>query len=141
MSSEVRLENFWIWTLKKQHIKEIICRAKRGKKIMEKLNRAQKCSILGPQNLGSRGGPGPRGPPWIRTCRIFKFIPIQWFIRFPDFTEFSEFLFPVRENSIVINSGGYHLQSSLLLSNIGRNIKQCGKGWLINGLQYCALLV
>ena len=33
------------------------------KKIMEKLNRAQKCSILGPQNLRSRGGPGPRGPP------------------------------------------------------------------------------
>ena len=28
----------------------------RQKKIMEKLNRAQKCSILGPQNLGSRGG-------------------------------------------------------------------------------------
>ena len=24
---------------------------------MEKLNRAQKCSILGSQNLGSRGGP------------------------------------------------------------------------------------
>ena len=36
----------------------------RQKKIMEKLNRAQKCSILGPQNLGSGGG-----PPWIRTCR------------------------------------------------------------------------
>ena len=35
----------------------------RQKKIMEKLNRAQKCSILGPQNVGSRGGPGPRGPP------------------------------------------------------------------------------
>ena len=35
----------------------------RQKKIMEKLNRAQKCSILGPQNLGSRGGLGPRGPP------------------------------------------------------------------------------
>ena len=35
----------------------------RQKKIMEKLNRAQKCSILGPQNLGSGGGPGPRGPP------------------------------------------------------------------------------
>ena len=34
----------------------------RQKKIMEKLNRAQKCSILGPQNLGSRGNPGPRGP-------------------------------------------------------------------------------
>ena len=29
----------------------------RQKKIMEKLNRAQKCSILGPQNLGSRGAP------------------------------------------------------------------------------------
>ena len=39
----------------------------RQKKIMEKLNRTQKCSILGPQNLGSGGGPGPRGPPWIRT--------------------------------------------------------------------------
>ena len=35
----------------------------RPKKIMEKLNRAQKCSILGPQNLGSGGGPGPPGPP------------------------------------------------------------------------------
>ena len=30
---------------------------------MEKLNRALKCSILEPQNLGSRG------PPWIRTCK------------------------------------------------------------------------
>ena len=64
MPSEARLEHFLIWTMKKQHIKEIICRAKQGKKkIMEKLNRAQKCSILGPQNLGSRGGPGPRAPP------------------------------------------------------------------------------
>ena len=35
----------------------------RQKKIMEKLNRAPKCSNLGPQNLGSRGDPGPRGPP------------------------------------------------------------------------------
>ena len=35
----------------------------RQKKIMEKLNRAAKCSILGPQNLGSGGGPGPPGPP------------------------------------------------------------------------------
>ena len=36
----------------------------RQKKIMEKLNRAQKCSILGPQNLGSGGGArAPRGPP------------------------------------------------------------------------------
>ena len=30
---------------------------------MEKLNRAQKCSILGPQNLGSRGALGPWGLP------------------------------------------------------------------------------
>ena len=37
----------------------------RQKKIMEKLNRAQKYSILGPQNLGSMGarGPGPRPLP------------------------------------------------------------------------------
>ena len=35
----------------------------RQKKIIENLSRAQKCSILGPQNLGSRGGPGPQGPP------------------------------------------------------------------------------
>ena len=34
----------------------------RQKEIIEKLNRAQKCSILGPQNLGS-GGPGPPRPP------------------------------------------------------------------------------
>ena len=29
---------------------------------MEKLNRAQKCSILGPQNLGSGGAWAPRAP-------------------------------------------------------------------------------
>ena len=34
----------------------------RQKKIMEKLNRAQKCSILGPQNLGSGGGGRARAP-------------------------------------------------------------------------------
>ena len=34
---------------------------------MDKLNRAQKCSILGPQNLGSRGAWAPE-PPWIHTC-------------------------------------------------------------------------
>ena len=43
---------------------------------MEKLNRAQKCSIFGPQNLGSRVGAGPPGPPWIRTCQRFtSFVP------------------------------------------------------------------
>ena len=35
----------------------------RQKKIMEKLNRAQKCSILGPQNLGSGGARAPGVPP------------------------------------------------------------------------------
>ena len=35
----------------------------RQKKIMEKLNRAQKCSILGPQNLGSREGARASGAP------------------------------------------------------------------------------
>ena len=55
--SEVRLENFWIWTMKNQNI------IARQKKNMEKLNRAQKCSILGPQNLGSRGPRAPASPP------------------------------------------------------------------------------
>ena len=72
--------------MKKQHIKEIICQVKRGKeKIMEKLNRVQKCSNFGPQNLGSRGGSGPRPPPgsapgnvqfWLLT-RILENIPGQ----------------------------------------------------------------
>ena len=35
------------------------------KNIMEKLNRAQKCLISGPQNLGSRG------PTWIRPWISF----------------------------------------------------------------------
>ena len=35
----------------------------RQNKIMEKLNRAQKCSILGPQNLGSGGGARAPGAP------------------------------------------------------------------------------
>ena len=35
----------------------------RQKKIMEKLDRAQKCSILGPQNLGSGGARAPGAPP------------------------------------------------------------------------------
>ena len=38
----------------------------RQKKIMEKLNRAQKCSILGPQNLGSGGGPPPGSAPELQ---------------------------------------------------------------------------
>ena len=63
MPCEARLENFWLWTMKKQHIKEIIYQAKWGKKkIMEKLNRAQKYLILEPQNLGLRGARTPWSP-------------------------------------------------------------------------------
>ena len=44
----------------------------RQKKIMEKLNRAQKCSILGPQNLGSGGAraPGPPLDPHLISFRL-----------------------------------------------------------------------
>ena len=34
----------------------------RQKKLMEKLNRTQKCSILGPPNLGLRGAQATRAP-------------------------------------------------------------------------------
>ena len=76
MPSKARLENFSIWTMNKQHIKEIIWRVKWGQKIiMEKLNRAQKCSILGPQNLGSRTW--APGPPRIRTWQYpFLYAPL-----------------------------------------------------------------
>ena len=57
---------------------------------MEKLNRAAKCSILGPQNLGSGGGaraPGP--PPWIRgwlhnfkVTWILSVHNVQYYARF-----------------------------------------------------------
>ena len=52
---------------------------------MEKLNRAAKCSILGPQNLGSGGGPGPRGPPWICGC-ILKHKKCLWLCVLNDTT-------------------------------------------------------
>ena len=60
--------------MKKQYIKEIICLALLGiKKIMEKLNRAQKCSNLGPQNLGSKGDPGPPLDPLLKLfCNYHK---------------------------------------------------------------------
>ena len=46
---------------------------------MEKLNRAQKCSILGPQNLGSRGGPRPPpgSAPAIAQHVIWNLIVVQ----------------------------------------------------------------
>ena len=42
---------------------------------MEKLNRAQKCSILGPQNLGSGGGArAPGAPPGSAPAFITHYI-------------------------------------------------------------------
>ena len=43
----------------------------RQKKIVEKLNRAQKCSILGPQNLGSGGARAPGAPPGSAPAYLF----------------------------------------------------------------------
>ena len=40
MPSEVRMENFWIWTMKKQNIKKYYAKQSEAKKIMEKLHRA-----------------------------------------------------------------------------------------------------
>ena len=37
---------------------------------MEKLNRAQKCSILGPQNLGSRGAPPGSAPDLLKYAHL-----------------------------------------------------------------------
>ena len=42
----------------------------RQKKIMEKLNRAKKCSILGPQNLGVKVGGGGGGDPRLQLKLI-----------------------------------------------------------------------
>ena len=47
-------------------MKEIVCQAKQGQNNAEKLNRAPKCSILGPQNLVLGGGLGTQDPSWIR---------------------------------------------------------------------------
>ena len=73
MPSEARLENFWIWTLKKQHIKEIICRVKWSKKNYGKIKKGPKMLNFGASKPRVKGGPGPRGPPWIRTCIILSF--------------------------------------------------------------------
>ena len=62
MPSEAKLENFWIWTLKKQNIKEIICQAKWGQKNMEKLNRPKNAQF-GASKPGVKGGLGPPSTP------------------------------------------------------------------------------
>ena len=66
--SEARLENFLIWIMKNSKIlKKYYAEQSKAKKIMEKLNMAQKCSVLGPQNLGSKGDLGPQAPGPPRT--------------------------------------------------------------------------
>ena len=44
---------------------------------MDKLKRAQKCSILGPQNLGSKGGGGGVGSA-PEMCNIYPYIFPMW---------------------------------------------------------------
>ena len=56
-------------------MKEIVCQAKQGQKNAEKLNRAPKRSILGPQNLGLGGGLGTQDPSWIRFWNGYS-----WFL-------------------------------------------------------------
>ena len=64
MPSEVRLENFWILIIKNSKIlKKKYAKQSEAKKIWKKLDRAPKCSILGPQNLGSGGARAPGAPP------------------------------------------------------------------------------
>ena len=67
----------------------------RQKKIMEKLNRAQKCSILGPQNLGSRGAPGPPLDPHLvdyvfDECNKHIGVFLKWSRTFIEFRELRE---------------------------------------------------
>ena len=47
---------------------------------MEKLNRAQKCSILGPQNLGSGGARAPGAPPGSapELTRLMKSVTLKY---------------------------------------------------------------
>ena len=47
----------------------------RQKKIMETLNRAQKCSILGPQNLGSKGGARAPLDPRLKIPELKSYQP------------------------------------------------------------------
>ena len=58
----------------------------RQKKIMEKLNRAQKCLILGPQNLGSRGAWAPRSllDPHLSCSLCVWLVAVVYSIGFAD---------------------------------------------------------
>ena len=60
-----KIFEFKLW--KNNILKKLYAERSKAEKIMEKLNRAQKCSNLGPQNLGSRGG---GGPPVIQQNRM-----------------------------------------------------------------------
>ena len=57
----------------------------RQKKIMEKLNRAQKCSILGPQNLGSRGARAPEAPPDPHLHNVFMLFNYFKYVTYVNF--------------------------------------------------------
>ena len=57
-------------------LKKLYAERSKAKKIMEKLNRAQKCSILGPQNLGSGGARAPGAPPESAPEVILMMLPM-----------------------------------------------------------------
>ena len=79
MPSKVRLENFRISALKSNILKKQYVEQSKAKKIMEKLNRAQKCSILGPQNLGSRGGgPVPCNGMIAPGFKFHQYLTFMW---------------------------------------------------------------
>ena len=64
MPSEARLENVWILIVKNSKIlKKKYAERSKAKKIRKKLDNAPNWSILGPQNLGPGGVPGPPAPP------------------------------------------------------------------------------
>ena len=66
--SKARLANFWIWTIKKQHIKDIICWAKWGPKKLWKNETGPKMLNFGASKPRVGGGGGrPPEPPRIRT--------------------------------------------------------------------------
>ena len=90
----------------------------RQKIIMEKLNRAQKCSILGPQNLGSRGGPlDPRLICYILVCcrHIEQEYPEDKSTKLTSYLVFRKY--PTHKNDISVNThlANFKSQSSKII--------------------------